>query len=245
MSSSHDRSGTPPPSAGRPARFDLADVIRVGRAIGLRDLTVQAVASALDVTPTAVYRLVPGRVGLERLIGEAILADLDLPDDPSMSAAEHLTDFATRLRRFTLARPGSAAYFQHSFPRGASGARLMAVEVAALTARGYAPGAAAGLCGSVASLALGLLSAEDTRLGRAADHDAAQQEAANAFTTIMDDPLLRDAHLTIPTVSADEYFHLVMSSAIAGLVDRLPPQRPLDDLLAENRADLAAREMEN
>jgi len=244
LSSSRDRAGERAPGAGRPARFDLADVIRVGRAIGLRDLTVQAVATALGVTPTAVYRLVPGRVALERLIGEAILADLDLVDDPSMSTAEHLTDFVTRLRRFTLAHPGSAAYFQHSFPRGASGARLMATETAALTARGYAPGPAVGLCGSVASLALGLLSAEDARLGHT-DHDESRQEAANALTAVMDDPLLRTAHLAIPTVHADEYFHLVMSGAIAGLVDRLPPHRPLDDLLAETRADLAARETEN
>ncbi|MEV0643820.1 hypothetical protein AB0I28_01015 [Phytomonospora sp. NPDC050363] len=229
---------------GRRAQFDLDDIVSAGLRVGLPGLSVQAVASILGVSPTAVYRLVPGRVALERLIGEAVLAGLELVDDPAMSSAEHLVDFTMKMRAFTLANPGSAAYFQHSFPRGASGARLMAAEVAALTARGYEPNAAAGLCGAVASLALGLLSAEDARLARAAEFADPEEETANTIAAILDDPLLAAAHAGIPAVGPDEYFLITMTGAVRGLVDLLPPGRPLGELLAATR-NAMPKETEN
>ncbi|MGH8881833.1 MAG: TetR/AcrR family transcriptional regulator, partial [Stackebrandtia sp.] len=185
------------------------------------------------------YRLVPGRVALERLIGEALLGRLRLADDPSMSTVEHLVDFAMRLRHFTLANPGTAAYAQHSFPRGPSGVTAMATEVTALTSRGYSPGAAIGLCGAVASLALGLLAAEDARLSRAANLDEAAQEAANASAAVLDDPVLRTAHFDTPALDAEEFFHLVISASVRGLIESLPPGRPLDGLVDTTRRGLA------
>lgn len=231
--------------AGRRARFGVADIVDAGIAIGLPKLSVQAVAARLGVSATAVYRLVPGRVALERLVGETLLERLELHDDPSQSIVEHLTGFAARLRRFALANPGTAGYAQHSFPRGPGGVRAMTAEVTALTSRGYAPGAAAGLCGAVASLALGLLAAEDARLARSCDHDQTAQEAANSSAAVLDDPLLRAAHFEIPAVTADEYYHLVMTAAIGGLVATIPPGRPLDDLLADTRRALPPEETEN
>jgi len=231
-----------PRVGGRRPQFDLDDIVHAGRTVGLDRLSVQAVADELGVSAAAVYRLVPGRVALERLIGEAVLADCELPDDPADSVREHLLAFALRLRAFLLAHPGSARYLQLSFPRGPSGAKLQAAEVVALVSRGYAPSAAAGLCGSVASVAIGLLVGEEGILARIEDTDAAAELAADTTETVMADPLLKEAHIGVPVVEPGEFFAIVMTAAVDGLVAMLPPERGLDDLITSARAAAKGRE---
>src|SRR5687767_11307903 len=99
-------------SGGRAATFTLQDIVAAGVRIGLAELTVHAVASALDVTTAAIYRHVAGRSELETLVSEAVLDGLSLHDDPAEPAVEHLVSFAQQLRDFTLAHPGSAEYLQ-------------------------------------------------------------------------------------------------------------------------------------
>ncbi|WP_345388268.1 helix-turn-helix domain-containing protein [Nonomuraea salmonea] len=70
-------------TGGRPASFTVADVIAAGKRIGLNELTMQRVADALGVTTAAIYRHVPSRSALETLVGEAILGELRLTDDPA------------------------------------------------------------------------------------------------------------------------------------------------------------------
>ncbi|WP_443611852.1 hypothetical protein [Acrocarpospora catenulata] len=65
-------------TGGRPPRIDLDDIVRAGRELGLSGLSVKAVAARLGVTSTALYRYVGGRWDLDRLVGESILAELEL-----------------------------------------------------------------------------------------------------------------------------------------------------------------------
>ncbi|MBB6034331.1 TetR/AcrR family transcriptional regulator [Phytomonospora endophytica] len=231
-----------PRIGGRRPQFDLDDIVRAGLALGLHRLSVQALADELGVSAAAVYRLVPGRVALERLIGEAVLAGCELPDDPADSVREHLVSFALRLRAFLLAHPGSARYLQLSFPRGPSGAKLQAAEVVALTSRGYDPSAAAGLCGSVASVAIGLVVGEEGILAHAEDIDAAAELAADTSEVVMADPLLKEAHVGVPVLGPGEFFAIVLTATVDGLVTALPPGRPLGDVITAARAAADGRE---
>lgn len=83
---------------GRPALIAVDDVVRVGRELGLRRLSVNAVAARLGVSATALYRHVESRWELERLVGESLLAELELRDDPDDGIEGHLLSFGLQPR---------------------------------------------------------------------------------------------------------------------------------------------------
>ena len=68
---------------GRPRQIEVEDILRASRAVGMRALSLNAGSSRLDVSAAALYRHVEGRWGLERLLGEQLLGELQLHDDPA------------------------------------------------------------------------------------------------------------------------------------------------------------------
>lgn len=140
---------------GRPARIATDDIVRVGRRLGLRDLSISAVAAELGVSGAALYRHVDHRWDLERLVGESILADLVLVDEPEHDLEQHLVAFGLQLHDFVLAHPGVGAYLQQLFPRGEAGRALLVAEVEALARRGYGIEAALAVTNAVAGTAIG------------------------------------------------------------------------------------------
>ncbi len=122
--------------------FDLDDIIRVGRELGMRRLSMNAVAAELGVSSTALYRAVDGRWGgLERMVGESLLSDLELHDDPDHDVEQHLLSFGLQLWDFIVRHPGGlGVYMQTLFPpRGDGGRLLMTHQTYALGRFGYAP----------------------------------------------------------------------------------------------------------
>jgi AcrR family transcriptional regulator len=221
-----------PRQGGRPPLIALDDVVGVGRELGMRRLSVNAVAAQLGVSATALYRHVEGRWELERLVGESLLAELELRDDPDADTERHLLSFAIQLRDFTTEHPGLASYLQVLFPRGDSGARLLAAEVEALSRRGYAADAAMALSSAVATLAIGLAAGEESNAtatgakGFAAERDAVADRLAG-------DPRLGAAHTGLPQVSSSEFLRLVLAGSIRGLVTAIPPGRSIGEVMAE------------
>ncbi|MEV4219190.1 TetR/AcrR family transcriptional regulator [Nonomuraea sp. NPDC049725] len=209
-------------TGGRTAMFTLDDVVEAGMRIGLVELTMQKVADALGVTTAAVYRHVPSRSALESLVGEAILAKLELVDDPAEPAAAHLVSFASQLRRFTLGHPGTALYFQRLFPRGASGVRLLEHQIAALGRRGYDPSAATVLSSAIATITLGVTVGEQERAAL-----LESPAADEAMAAIAGSDLLRQAAAGIPAHTPEDYFVLMITATAEGLVAQLPPGRPI------------------
>src|SRR6202453_4082074 len=121
---------------GRPPLIVVEDVVRVGRELGMQRLSINAVAGRLGESATALYRHVQGRWELERLIGESLLAELELGDDPNADTELHLLSFGLQLRDFTAKHRGLAWDLQVLFPRDDAGARLLAGEVEAMSRRG-------------------------------------------------------------------------------------------------------------
>jgi AcrR family transcriptional regulator len=228
---------------GRPPLIALDDVVRAGRELGMQRLSINAVAVRLGVSATALYRHVESRWALERLVGESLLADLDLRDDPTADVEAHLLSFALQLRDFTAEHPGLAAYLQVLFPRGDAGARLLATEVEALSRRGYAADAAMVLGSAVATLAISLAAREennanatggDQATGFAVERDAAAERLAG-------DARLGAAHVGLPPVSDSEFVRLLLAASIRGLVAEISPGRPIGEIVAEFSAGAGDR----
>ena len=218
-----------PRIGGRPRQIETEDIVLIGRELGLHRLSLNAVATRLGVSSTALYRHVDGRWGLENLVGESTLADLDLLDDPADDTVRHLLSFGLQLRSFILRHPGLAVYVQTLFPRGRSGRRLLAVETAALMRRGYATDAAMVLAAAVASIAIGYAAAEDAQRQRAEGRARQERDALAALRT---DPLLGAAHRALPDVGADEYVRLWLGAAVRAFVEAAPPGRSPERIMA-------------
>jgi AcrR family transcriptional regulator len=218
-----------PKTGGRQAQITLEDIEREGVRLGMAKLTVNGVASALGVTPTALYRHVDGKLGLEALVGEAILKDLHLTDDPDHGVKAHLLSFAHELRAFILDHPGMAAYLQALFPRGASGIRLQRAEIDALGRRGYSPAAAVVMSGSVASLAINFTAAEERH--RPYHEGPHQREVEKVYALLAQDEVLAAAQAELPQITGEAYFRMVMTACIRGLVTAAPPGRALTVIL--------------
>lgn len=224
-----------PRQGGRPPLITLDDVIAIGRDLGMRRLSINAVAARLGVSATALYRHVESRWELERLVGESLLAELELRDDASADTERHLLSFALQLQDFTAEHPGLASYLQVLFPRGDAGRRLLATEVEALTRRGYAPDAAMVVTSGVATLAISL-AARDENDANATGGDQAggfADERDAVANGLSEDPRLGAAWAGLPEASSSEFARLLLAASIRGLTALIPPGRPFAEVVAE------------
>lgn len=223
---------------GRPPLIAVDDVVRVGRELGMRRLSVNAVAAQLGVSATALYRHVESRWALERLVGESLLAELELADDADEDVEQHLLSFGLQLWHFTVAHPGLASYLQVLFPRGDSGVRLLVAQIQALGRRGYAPDAALVLSSAVATLAISLAAREESNTsttgGDQATSFAVERDAV--AHRLAGDAQLGEAHVALPQLSSSEFVRLLLAASIRGLVGEIPPGRPIREVVAEHTA---------
>ena len=226
-----------PPAIGRPSRINRDDIERVGRQIGLANLTVHGVAEALRVTPAALYRHVDGKPGLEQLVGESMLAELRIPDSPEDDTATHLLRFAHVLRTFVLDRPGMSAYLQTLFPRGRAGAAVLEGEITALTGRGYTIGIAAMIANAVAGLAISQTAAEERQL--TSPGSPAMRRQRDETTALMSAPgVIAQAHESLPALVYADHFHMIMKACIGGILTAAPVGRPVEDIIADLNTEL-------
>ncbi|MGZ4511142.1 MAG: TetR/AcrR family transcriptional regulator [Mycobacterium sp.] len=224
-----------PRQGGRPPLITLDDVIAIGRDLGMRRLSINAVAARLGVSATALYRHIDGRWELERLVGESLLAELDLRDDPSADTERHLQSFALQLQDFTAEHPGLANYLQVLFPRGDAGRRLLAAEVEALSRRGYSTDAAMVVSSAVATLAISLAAREENNANATGGDQAGgfAEERDAVADGLSDDPRLGAAWAGLPQASSSEFVRLLLAASIRGLVALIPPGRPFAEVVAE------------
>ncbi|MGV0736202.1 TetR family transcriptional regulator [Mycolicibacterium sp. (ex Dasyatis americana)] len=231
--------GTDAPArvGGRPPLIAVSDIVAAGRELGMRNLSVNAVAARLSVSATALYRHISGRWELERLVGESLLGELEFTDDPAGSVEDHLLAFGVSLHRFALGHPGLATYMQVLFPRGEAGARLLADEIAALGRRGYTAEGAALLSSSVAVLAIGLAAQHELKAEASGGDDGFVLERDAAAQRLAGDAALGAVHNAGMQLSGPQYLELLMNALIRGLLTSVAPGRPITDIVA----DLTAR----
>ncbi len=210
--------------------FEVDDIIRVGRSLGMRRLSMNAVAAELGVSSTALYRAVDGRWGLERLVGESLLGDLKLHDDPDHDIEQHLLSFGLQMWHFIVRHPGLGVYMQTLFPRGEAGRLLMAHQIEALSKRGYSPDVAIALSSVIAGVSINYAVAEDSQREHAEELDAQREKITEQLKTDED---LAEAHRDLPSVEHTQFVRLVLAAMVRGVVSVAPPGRPLDEVMAE------------
>lgn len=168
------------------------------------------------------------------MVGEDLLTDLDLLDDPGEDPVSQLLSFALRIYDFAVSHPGLPAYLQTLFPRGAGGERLIAHQVSALGRRGYMADAAIMLSSAAASLAIGYAAATDNQRAHA---DGLAEQRAATLDRLLEHAELREPHLALPQISMEDYVRLVLTAAIRGLVFVAPPGRAVAEVVADLSAD--------
>jgi len=104
-----------PPDSPRAPRRTLTRAQVVSQALalvsaaGAQSLTMRGLADRLGVVPGALYRHVRGKEQLQDLVLDAVLAEIDMPADPSLDWAGQVTALAGRLRAVLEDHPGIAA----------------------------------------------------------------------------------------------------------------------------------------
>lgn len=222
---------------GRPPLIAVPDIVAAGRELGMRNLSINAVAARLSVSATALYRHISGRWELERLVGESLLAELEFIDDPAQSVEDHLLAFGVSLHGYALAHPGLAAYMQVLFPRGEAGTRLLADEVATLGRRGYSAESAALLSSSVAVLAIGLAAQHELKAEASVGDDGFVLERDAVAQRLAGDAALGPVHTAGTRLSSPQYLKLLMNALIRGLLTSVAPGRPITEIMADLTAE--------
>ena len=217
---------------GRPSLITRADIVRVGCQLGMDHLRVSAGATALGVSTAALYRHIEGRWELERLVGERLLDELRIIDDPQHDGPAFLVSFAVQLRRFVTDHPGLASYMLVLFPRGESSARLISDQVTALARRDYSTEAAVTILGAIARLTLSLVAADEQR--RTANDDAAfLSEHHTAHEVLAGLGELGTAYERRWVLTDDEYFALLITTVVRGVASAALPGKPLNEAIAD------------
>jgi hypothetical protein len=85
--------------------------------------------------------------------------------------------------------------------------------------------------GTVASLAINLTAAEERH--RPYFEGPHRRELEKVYALLATDDLLAAAHAELPEVSSADYFRMVMTGCIRGLVTAAPPGREVTDVLTD------------
>ena len=217
---------------GRPPLITIADIVSTGRELGMNRLSINAVAARLGVSATALYRHIGGRWELERLVGESLLADLELADNGG-TLEEHLLAFGMTLHRFALENPGLARYMQLLFPRGEAGARLLSDEVSILARRGHTAEAAALLSSSVALVAIGMAAQHEMKADASHSDEGYDRERDAAAELLAADAELGPVHDAGMQLTGEQYLELLLTAVIRGLLTAAQPGRSIGDIVTE------------
>lgn len=215
-------------SPHRPPTIDLADIVREGRRIGLRDLSLASVAKGLGVSSAALYRHVEGRWGLESLVGEDILSEAVLPEGGVGSVEDHLVNLAMGVYEFAGEHPGLASYLQTLFPRGEEGRRVLSEMAAGLVPYGYDVEMSMVLAVAVCTLAIGYACAADDHRARI---DGLQAQHERSVTAMHHDDRVAAALADLPEVPDEVYVRLWLGAAIDGFVRAAPAGVPAQEVL--------------
>lgn len=148
---------------------------------GLEALTMRRLGRELGVDPMAAYHWFPSKQAILQGVGEAILAEVRLPEIAADAPWPDVLRAAARAYRAALLRHPQALTVAATQPvLTPRGLDLVERILTALTAGGLAPGVALEAINTAAALVVGLALAEAGVTPGAAPSDRAQIEAAYA-----------------------------------------------------------------
>jgi len=190
--------------------------------VGLRDLTLQAVAERLGVSIPALYRYVTDRDHLEALVGDALAAEFQMPAQHSRDVHGYLVEIGHGVRRLTLDHDGLGDYLNRLGAHSPNWLTVIEHCDQALVELGLAPADAVALGSAVANFAIA--SVERQRHAELnATSGRLQGRYYDAVTAIGPAhlPVLHDGQQTLVGVDPDDYFAWSLDCYVSGLLTGL------------------------
>jgi AcrR family transcriptional regulator len=109
---------------------------------GVQALTMRRLAARLGVVPGALYHHVGNKQQLQDLVLDNVLAEVEVPLDPTVGWTEQLKALAHRLRQVLEAHPGVATILKTRDPLGPHSLALAEAFLGPLQAAGFGDGQA-------------------------------------------------------------------------------------------------------
>lgn len=198
----------------------VSTALEITSAKGLSALTMRELAAQLDVTPMAVYRYVPNRDALVKLVADGIGALIHPEMNPTRPWDVDARSWALEQRRVLRHHAGVAAWLVQNGPAGQEAYRLLDLLAGCLIRGGFGTSDVARGCAAIMSWTFTRVLVEDAAEERAAD---GHQERSTAFlsklTTISphEHPGATDVGQEFFTLSMEEIFHSGLNAILDGL----------------------------
>jgi TetR/AcrR family tetracycline transcriptional repressor len=157
----------PPPAVGRlEASAVVAAALDIARDNGVEAITMRALGERLGVSAMALYHHVPTKEDIVKLVSDAVLAQIRVPEPPTANWRYAIVDTFVQYREAVSAYPGLAAVLLRGglLPRARE---LVGWSLEVLELAGFTPVQARRLYASVHIFVLGRLTADEARRSRA------------------------------------------------------------------------------
>lgn len=214
--------GTNRPAVGRPARIDREKIIRASLKLGIDQLSMHAVARALNVSTTALYRHVKNRDELLNLCMDVFCERISIPKESSWRA--YLEQLALEFRAAMRALPGAADYGLRIGPSTPAAYRIVDHSLGVLRSGGFAPADAWFAYSAVLNLTFDSMRRLEQYEQLIADHGGAEPYAV---LTLEDSELVHLPNLAWsfgrPLRTPDEQFRESLDCLLGGIAARFHP----------------------
>jgi AcrR family transcriptional regulator len=147
---------------GRPAQISRDQIVAAALEIGMKDLTMAAVARRLGTSPQAFYRWVRDRDELFTLVAEALVERVELPPVDGRPWRDWLGELARHVREALLTAPGLAVHSITHYRASPGFLRINERTCEVLVGAGFTPLDAQRTYLTFGSVLLGWLAREDT-----------------------------------------------------------------------------------
>lgn len=149
-------------SRGRPRQISREQIVAAALEVGIRDLTMAAVAQRVGATPQSFYRWVSSREELVLLVSEALVESIELPAVVDRRLwREWLEALACNIRDVLLAAPGLAVHSVAHYRSTPAFMRINERTCEVLVDAGFTPLEAQRTYLTFGSLLIGWLARED------------------------------------------------------------------------------------
>jgi AcrR family transcriptional regulator len=193
--------------------------VAAAQALGVQNLTMQAVADALGVSDAALYHHFRSREALISAVVDVTVRDAPFPEDRGQDWRTWMAEFAESIRSVLVEHPGSAGFAAASGPTSPEQVKLVARAIGVLTRSGFDEYEAAMIYSLVTNYVVSSVQIEERRMRAREDHRDVASRFAQALTGVAADEVgvLRKVAETWVTASAEDRFRFGLNAILRGI----------------------------
>ncbi len=214
-----EASAEKPRRRGRPPSIDRAGIVAAAQALGVQNLTMQAVADRLGVSDAALYHHFRNREALISAVVDVTVRNAPFPEPQGDDWRTWMADFAESLRRVLVEYPGSAGFAASSGPTSPEQVKLVARAVGVLTRSGFDEREAAMIYSLVTNYVISSVQIEERRSRAREEQSDIASRFAKALATMDEEDVgaLHKVAETWASASAEERFRYGLNAILRGI----------------------------